>query len=68
MPEGQFQSLFSVTEVARRWSISRGGVYNLIRQGRVNSITLGARRLISLAEIERFERNLTDASVAASSN
>lgn len=62
MPKNQFQSqsLFSVTDVAKRWSISRGSLYTLIREGRVKSCTLRTRRLISLAEIERVERELQE--------
>lgn len=57
--------LLSINDVARRWSISRGTVNSLIHgtvnsEGRLRSVTLGSRRLIPLAEINRYEQKLLD--------
>lgn len=48
----------SINDLAKRWSISRGSVYSLIREGRVKSFTIHSRRLISLVEIKRVEHEL----------
>ena len=52
------QTLFSINDVARRWSISRGSIYTLLNSQSLRSVTINSRRLIMLAEIERFEREL----------
>jgi excisionase family DNA binding protein len=45
---------FTVTETAHHLRISRAFLYKLIAAGRIRPVKLGARTLISGAEIERL--------------
>jgi excisionase family DNA binding protein len=49
------QQLFSIGRVAQRWGISRDTVRRLIDSSELRSVTIAARRLIPLSEIERAE-------------
>jgi len=42
------------TEAAALLSVSRTTMFELIRSGRVHSLKVGKRRLIPVAELERF--------------
>lgn len=46
--------LLSVEETAECMSIGRDAVYELIRTGALRSITIGSRRLISVAAIDAY--------------
>lgn len=50
------KSLFAIPEVAARWAVSPFTIRRLINAGDLRSITIGARRLLPLAEIERAEQ------------
>ena len=49
------KQLWSVQETAKRWSVSPFTVRRLIDAGEVRSVTIGARRLVPVSEIERCE-------------
>ncbi|MFN0088655.1 MAG: helix-turn-helix domain-containing protein [Acidimicrobiales bacterium] len=44
----------SVAEAARRLGVSRTTVFKLLREGRLPSVQIGDRRLVSVAAIEAF--------------
>ncbi len=48
------RACFTVTEAAEFLRISRALLYQLIRQGRIKTVKIGARTIIRLAELERF--------------
>lgn len=48
--------LLSVPEAAKALSIGRSEVFSMIRERRIRSIKRGRRRLIPLAELQRFAR------------
>jgi len=48
--------LFSVERLAERWDLSKWSVRRLIVNGDLKSVTIGARRLIPLNEVERAEQ------------
>jgi excisionase family DNA binding protein len=48
--------LLSMDRVADRWGISKWSVRRLIVQGELKSVTIGARRLVPLGEVERAEQ------------
>ena len=50
------KSLFGIGEVGDRWGVSPWTIRRLIDSGELRSITIGARRLLPLAEIERAEQ------------
>ena len=50
------KSLFGISEVGDRWGVSPWTVRRLIDSGELRSITIGARRLLPLTEIERAEQ------------
>ena len=49
------KQLWSVRETAERWSVSPFTVRRLIDSGELRSVTIGARRLLPVSEIERCE-------------
>ncbi len=53
--ESGAQRLFSIGRVAQRWGISKDTVRRLIDSAELRSVTIAARRLIPLSEIERAE-------------
>ncbi|MGA2333945.1 MAG: hypothetical protein ABSG08_01105 [Terriglobales bacterium] len=55
MSTTQETQLFSQASTARRWSVSKDHIARLIATGALRSVTIGARRLIPLSEIERCE-------------
>ena len=56
MHEQQIKQLFSIERLAERWDLSKYSVRRLIIQGDLKSVTIGARRLVPLSEIERAEQ------------
>ena len=48
--------LFSIERLAERWDLSKWSVRRLIVQGELKSVTIGARRLVPLSEVERAEQ------------
>lgn len=48
--------LFSLERLAERWDISKFSVRRLIVNGQLKSVTIGARRLVPLSEVERAEQ------------
>ena len=50
------KSLFAIRELAERWGISPYTVRRLIDKGELHSVTIGARRLVPLAEVTRAEQ------------
>lgn len=53
--------LVSVPEAGRRLGISRSTALELVASGRLGSVKVGARRLVPVAELERFVADLCDA-------
>jgi excisionase family DNA binding protein len=49
------KQLFSVQETAKRWGVSPFTVRRLIEAGELRSVTIAARRLVPVSEIERCE-------------
>lgn len=56
--------LHSVETVMTRLSLSRSGVFVLIRTGALRSVKVGRRRLVSETAIREFIGRLGDAGVA----
>lgn len=50
-------TLVSIEDAAQRLGISRRHFYNLANKGLIESVTLGRRRLVPVAEVERLIRN-----------
>jgi excisionase family DNA binding protein len=50
------QPCFTIVEAAQYLRISRALLYQLIRQGRIKTVKIGARTIIRGAELERFLR------------
>ena len=50
----------SIPEAAKRLSISRAHVYNLIDRGEIRRVKLGRRALIPVSEIERVLADVSD--------
>jgi hypothetical protein len=48
--------LLSIERLAERWDLSKWSVRRLIVTGELKSITIGARRLVPLNEVERAEQ------------
>jgi excisionase family DNA binding protein len=48
--------LFSIERLAERWDLSKWSVRRLIVHGELKSVTIGARRLVPLSEVERAEQ------------
>ena len=45
--------LFSIERLADRWDVSKWSIRRLIMGGELKSVTIGARRLVPLSEVER---------------
>jgi hypothetical protein len=56
MSETVGKQLWSIERLAERWDLSKWSVRRLMVQGELKSVTIGARRLIPLSEIERAEQ------------
>lgn len=52
------QTLFSVTDLCRRWHTSRWTLYRLINNHELESSQLGTRRVFTLNQIQAYERAL----------
>ena len=50
------QKLFSIDRLAERWDLSKWSVRRLINRGELKSVTIGARRMVPLSEVERAEQ------------
>jgi excisionase family DNA binding protein len=50
------RKLLSIERLAERWDLSTYSVRRLIVQGELKSVTIGARRLVPLSEVERAEQ------------
>ncbi len=50
------RKLLSIERLAERWDLSKYSVRRLIVQGELKSVTIGARRLVPLNEVERAEQ------------
>jgi excisionase family DNA binding protein len=50
--------LLTVPETARRLSLSRAKVYELLNAGLIDSVTIGRARRVPLAACERFVADL----------
>jgi hypothetical protein len=48
--------LFGIDRLAERWDLSKWSVRRLIEQGELKSVTIGARRMVPVSEIERAEQ------------
>jgi excisionase family DNA binding protein len=48
--------LLGIETVATRWDMSKWSVRRLINDGELKSVTIGARRLVPLTEVERAEQ------------
>lgn len=57
-PSAIEQTLFSVTDVCRRWHTSRWTIYRLINNRELESAQLGARRVFTINQIQAYERAL----------
>jgi hypothetical protein len=53
--EQGLQQLFSIGRVAARWGVSSYTIRRLLDSAELRSVTIAARRLIPLSEIERAE-------------
>jgi len=53
--------LYSVKETAKLMAVSERAIYNLLEQGALNSVKVGARRLVRRADLESFVNRLTEA-------
>ena len=54
MTTGSVQPCFTIVEAAQYLRISRALLYQLIRQGRIKTVKIGARTIVRGAELERF--------------
>jgi hypothetical protein len=52
----QERQLWSVADLESRWGVSRYTVMRLMKSGELESITIGARRFVPLAEVRRAEQ------------
>jgi hypothetical protein len=48
--------LLSIKRLGERWDLSKYSVRRLIVQGELKSVTIGARRLVPLSEVEHAEQ------------
>jgi excisionase family DNA binding protein len=48
--------MLGIDTLAARWDMSKWTVRRLITDGKLRSITIGARRLIPMVEVERVEQ------------
>jgi excisionase family DNA binding protein len=53
------RATLTIPEAARMLGVSKGSVYRLINEGRLHLTKIGARSLVTCAEVHRF-LNLTD--------
>jgi excisionase family DNA binding protein len=56
MTDAAGPKLFSIERLAERWDLSKWSVRRLIVHGELKSVTIGARRLVPLSEVERAEQ------------
>ena len=52
---GTGMRLLGIDTLATRWDVSKISIRRLIDSGELKSVTIGARRLVPLREIERAE-------------
>jgi excisionase family DNA binding protein len=53
--------LYSVKEAAKLMAVSERSIYNLLEQGTLKSVKVGARRLVRRDELDSFVNRLTEA-------
>ncbi len=53
-PEGANLELLTLSEAAERLRISKWGLYQLINKRQLNSITIGKRRLVTVADLDAY--------------
>jgi len=51
----QERRFFTAGEIAQRWGISRATALRLMRSGELPSISIGARRFVTVEAVERAE-------------
>ena len=57
--EGQpTKTVFSISDLTRRWGISRSLVYALFNSGALKSSYIGTRRLVTQKQLAEFEASL----------
>lgn len=52
--------LLTVTEVCNRLRISRWSFYQLVNRREIKTITIGRRRLVTIASLEEFIRQRSE--------
>lgn len=52
------KTLYSVSDLTKRWGVSKPVIFALFSSGALESCRLGGRRLCTLPQIARFERDL----------
>lgn len=53
---GPERQLFDAAALAQRWGVSPFSVRRLMKIGSLHSITIGARRMVPLGEVQRAEQ------------
>jgi excisionase family DNA binding protein len=55
--EGGLSDLISQAEAARIRGVTRAAILDLIRRGRLQTISVGGRELVYRSEVEAFEKD-----------
>ena len=50
------RQLFDAEALGQRWGVSKYTAIRLMKSGELKSVTIGARRLVPLSEVERAEQ------------
>ncbi len=53
--------LYSISDIMERTTLSRGAVYNLIRERRLRAVKVGARTVVRSTDFDAFVDSLEDA-------
>jgi excisionase family DNA binding protein len=53
------EELFTVRKVAERWHTHEETIRRWLREGKLESLIIGRRRLVALSFIQRFESDAT---------
>jgi excisionase family DNA binding protein len=51
--------LFNVNQVSKIMNVSKSQVYNLINNGKLESVAIGRSRRVTTSQMNRFIENLT---------
>jgi hypothetical protein len=54
------KTVFSISDLTRRWGISRSLVYALFNSGALKSSYIGTRRLVTQKQLAEFEASLDE--------